>query len=130
MKKDDYVKIVGVDGNYRFGYIEQIKERGLILTISLFEEGRSKIAYDEATAAFIGYEPTDYLSLLTEAEKRLIPFLAANYATKAIAAELSLSPKTVRAQLRILRIKLQLDNKPQLCAFAGGLEAIMRKQDC
>ncbi len=92
MKKDDYIKIVAVDGNYRYGYIEKIEERGLILVISLFDEGISKIAYDAASDAIVGQEPIDYLSLLTDAEKRIVPLLSAGYDTSDIATTLSTSP--------------------------------------
>ena len=129
MKKDDYIKIVAVDGNYRYGYIEKIEERGLILVISLFDEGISKIAYDAASDAIVGQEPIDYLSLLTDAEKRIVPLLSAGYDTSDIATTLSTSPKTVRAQLRTLRIKLRLDDRAQLVAFSGGLDDILRKQE-
>ena len=129
MKREDYVKIVAVDGNYRYGYIEKIQERGSILVISLFDEGISKIAYDKASDAIVGQEPIDYVSLLTEAEKRIVPLLSAGYSTNNIAYELSISPSTVRAHLRTLRIKLHLDDRAQLIAFSRGLDDILGKQE-
>ncbi|GAH02146.1 unnamed protein product [marine sediment metagenome] len=130
MKKDDYVKIVAVDGNYRYGYIDEIRDRAFILVISLFDEGESKIAYDAASDAIVGQEPTDYISLLTEAEKRIVPLLSIGYNTNDIATTLSTSPKTVRAQLRTLRIKLHLDTRAQLIAFSRGLDNILRRPAC
>ncbi|MBA7465032.1 hypothetical protein ES707_00193 [subsurface metagenome] len=128
MKKDDYVKIVAVDGNYRYGYIEKIQERGSILVINMFDEGISKIAYDAASDAIVGQDSIDYISLLTEAEKRIVPLLSASYNTNEIAAAMSTSPKTVRAQLRTLRIKLRLDTRAQLIAFSRALDSMIRKQ--
>ncbi|MBA7675872.1 hypothetical protein ES703_84111 [subsurface metagenome] len=128
MKKDDYIKIVAVDGNYRYGYIEKIEERGSILVISMFDEGISKIAYDAAADAIVGQEPTDYISLLTKAEKHIVSLLSAGYNSKDIAAALSISPTTVRAHLRTLRIKLHLDDRAQLIAFSRGLDSMIRKQ--
>lgn len=128
MKKDDYIKIVAVDGNYRYGYIEKIQERGFLLVISLFDEGISKIAYDTASAAIVGQEPIDYISPLTEIEKRIIPLLATGYNTNEIAGEMSISPTTVRAHLRTLRIKLHLDDRAQLIALSPALDLIIKKQ--
>ena len=128
MKKDDYVKIVAVDGNYRYGYIEKIQDSGYILIINMFDEGISKISFDAAEATIVGQESIDYISLLTEAEKRIVPLLAAGYNTKEIAVALSISPTTVRAHLRILRIKLHLDDRAQLIAFSCGLDDIISKE--
>ena len=58
MKTDDYVKLVGVDGNYRYGYISKTLEGGFTLVISLFDEGESKVAYDADYNALI--EAGDY----------------------------------------------------------------------
>jgi len=127
MKIDDYVKIVGVDGNYRYGYIEETHDRGFTLVISLFDEGESKIAYDATYNALTGQEPIDYVSLLTEIEKRLVPLLAAGYNTNEIANEMSIVPTTVRAHLRTLRIKLHLDDRAQLIAFAPALNSMLIK---
>ncbi|MCK5235870.1 MAG: hypothetical protein KAR06_02700 [Deltaproteobacteria bacterium] len=129
MKKDDYVKIVAVDGNYRYGYITDILDKGFTLGISLFEEGESKIAFDAASAALLGYEATDYISNLTEVEKRLIPLLAAGYDTGQIALALENSPITIRSQLRHLRIKLRLDDRAQLLAFSPALARMIKKQE-
>ena len=122
MKQDDYVKIVGVNGNYRYGYIEKIMDKGFTLVISMFDEGESKIAYDAAYDALVGQESVDYVSMLTEIEKRIIPLLSAGYDTNRIANEMSISPTTVRAHLRTLRIKLQLDDRAQLVALSQGIE--------
>lgn len=128
MRKDEYVKIVGVDGNYRYGYITDVLDRGFTLGISLSEEGDSKIAFDAAAAELLGEEETDYVSDLTEVEKRIVPLLAAGYDTQEIARELSNSPSTIRAHLRILRIKLGLDDRAQLVAFAPALLGKIRNQ--
>lgn len=128
MKKDDYVQIVAVGGKYRYGYISDISDRGYTLVISLFDEGESKIAYDAASAALTGQEAVDYISLLTDIERRIIPFLAAGFNTREIAEELSTSPITVRAQLRTLRVKLHLDDRAQLSALSPALLAMIKKQ--
>ena len=128
MKNDDYVKIVGVDGNYRYGYIAEILDRGFTLGISLFDEGESKIAYDAARNTRLGEAPMDYVSILTEAEKRIIPLLAIGLNTREIAEELSTSPITVRVQLRTLRVKLHLNNRAQLQALSPALKGMIIKQ--
>lgn len=128
MKKDDYVKIVAVNGNYRYGYITGVLDKGSILEISLFDEGESKFAYDRAHNALLGIASTDYVSLLTEVEKRIVPLLAAGFNTSKIAEELSTSPITVRAQIRTLRVKLHLDNRVQLNAFSPALDSMIKRQ--
>ena len=128
MKKDDYVKIIAINGNYRYGYITDVLDRGFTLGISLFDEGESKIAYDLAHNALIGKESIDYVSILTEVEKRIVPLLAIGLNTNRIAEELSTSPTTVRAQIRTLRVKLQLDDRVQLNAFSPALNSMIKKQ--
>lgn len=128
MKKDDYVKIVATDGNYRYGYITDVLDKGFTLGISLFDEGESKIGYDAARSALMGEESVDWVSILTEIEKRIVPLLAAGCNTNEIAREMSISPTTVRAHLRTLRIKLHLDNRVQLTAFSPALKTLIEKQ--
>jgi len=126
-----------VDGNYRYGYITEVLDRGFTIGISLFEEGESKIAYDKAQAIALGglliqtlngEESVDYVSLLTETEKRLVPHLARGFNTNEIAASMHISPTTVRAHLRTLRIKMHLEDRAQLIALARGLETMIEKQ--
>ena len=112
-----FVKIVGVSGNYHYGYIQKVQEKGWILVVCLYEEGNSAIAYEEA----FGTMSRDWHTMLTETERKIIPLLAQNLSTKEVAAELSVSPVTIRAHLRTLRIKLQLDNRQQLIALAHGM---------
>ena len=128
MKQDDYVKIVAVDDTYRYGYIIKVLDKGFVRGISLWEEEESKIAFDAAHNALRGEEPIDYIALLTEVEKHIIPLLAIGLNTNKIAEELSTSPTTVRAQIRTLRIKLQLDDRAQLNAFSPALNTMLKKQ--
>lgn len=129
MKTNDLVKIVATDGNYRYGYIESIRDRGAIFTINLFDEAESKIAYDAASDTLVGGKPIDYLTLLTDVEKRIVPFLSASMNTNEIAAKMNISPTTVRAHLRTLRIKLHLDDRAQLIAFSQALHKMLIKQE-
>ena len=129
MRQDDYVKIVGTDNLYRFGYVKTIKEKGDLLEISLSEEGESKIAWDAEFAANSGKETIDYVSLLTDVEKRLVPLVAANLSPKEIAKTFSIAENTVRSQLWTLRIKLRLDNRAQLVAFSQSLVGMLKAQN-
>ena len=114
--KDSFVKIVGINGNYRYGFIQNVTERGFHYEICLHEEGDSAIGY-EAAAGTIAFD----WKCITETEKALIPLLADNLSTNQIAAKLGISPVTVRAHIRTLRIKLQLLNRQQLIAVTQGL---------
>jgi len=125
MKKDEYVKIVATNGDYRYGYIERITDQGFILVVNLFEEGESKIAYDAAYDALVGKETIDWVASLTEVEKTVVPLLSIGFNTNEIAKKLSISPTTVRAHLRTLRIKLHLDNREQLIAFSQALNRMI-----
>ena len=116
--KDNFVKIVGISGNFHYGYIEEVKERGYILHISLHEEGASAIEYEAA----VGTISSDWEILLTETERILVPLLAQGLTTNEIADQLSNSPVTIRTQIRTLQLKLQLLNRQQLVAFAKGVK--------
>lgn len=126
MKQDDYVKIVAVNGGYRYGYVAETRDKGFTLEISLFDEGESKIAYDTAANTLLGQESIDYVSTLTETEKRIVPLLSVGYSTKEIATEFSMNPATVRAHLRMLRIKLHLDDRAQLITLAPALAKMIK----
>ena len=128
MKKDDYVKIVAVNGDYRYGYIANILDKGFTLDICLFDEGESKIAYDAAFNALRGEETIDYVSTLTDIEKHIVPLLAAGYNTNKIASEMGIAPTTVRSHLQMLRIKLHLDNRAQLIALSPALDSRIKEQ--
>ena len=127
-KADDYVQILATDGLYRYGYIAATQDKGFTLIISMFDEGESKLAFDSAYNAIIGQESINYVSILTDVEKRMVPLLAAGYDTNKIAEELTTSPVTVRAQLRTLRLKLHLDDRAQLTAFSPALQSMIEKQ--
>ena len=128
MKKDDYIKIVAVNNTHRYGYISETREKGFILVISMFDEGESKVAFDAAYNAIIGQSSIDYVSTLTDIEKRMVPLLASGFNTNQIAAEMSINPITVRSHLRTLRIKLHLEDRAQLTAFSPALNSMIIKQ--
>ena len=123
--KDSFVKTVGVSGNFHYGYIEKVLERGYYLLISLYEEGASAIEYETASGALA----EDWDKMLSDTEKEIINWLSTGFSTKDIANELSLSPITVRAHIRTLRLKLQLDNRQQLIAFAQGMNSRLKKEE-
>ena len=122
--KDAYVKIVSASGDYRYGYIEKITDRGFILQISLHEEGDSAVGYELESGSLAA----DWDQMLSDTEKEIIGRLAVGWSTRDIASELSLSPNTVRAHIRSLRLKLQLDNRQQLIAYAQGMNKRLRKE--
>lgn len=123
--KDDYVKLVDVNGDYRFGYIQKISERGYHFLVCTHEEGISAVEYDMAAGAF----SPDWKNLLSAAEKSLIPLLAEDLTNTEIAEKLSVSPVTVRSQVRTLRLKLQLQNRVQLVALAQGMTKRLEDYD-
>lgn len=125
MKKDDYVKIVAPNGNYRYGYISKICDYGTTFVIDLLEEGANKIGFDAELSKHLGYLPElseDYVSLLTEIEKQVARLLAGGADSRGIADEMGITPTTVRAHMRTMRLKLSLDNKAQLISFVQGLK--------
>ena len=127
-KRDDFVKLVDTRGNYRFGYIFATQEHGFKLIIDLNEEGISKITYDSEYAKNYGENwytpnngPNNFSKLLTETEKKMLPLLGAAMSTQQIATEMGISPVTVRAHIRDLKIKLQLETREQLVAYSQGI---------
>ena len=125
-KELDYVKIVGPNGDFRFGCVQQVTDRGWLVQISFYDEGLSKIEFDTACG---GVSAEDYSKELTSVEKKIIPWLAAGASTAQIAEEMSIAPVTVRSYIRLLRIKLGLDNRTQLIAFAHGLKKAWEEKD-
>jgi DNA-binding CsgD family transcriptional regulator len=125
-KRDSYIKLVDTRGDFRFGYIAETRERGSILVIDLYDEGLSKINWDNEYAHTGNSDILikDFNLLLTPTEKKMIPFLACNMTTNDVAAEMGISPVTVRAHIRDLKIKCQLQTREQLFAYSQG---IMRK---
>ena len=119
---DDFVKVTDKNGNYRYGYIEKVQEHGNIISVSFYEEGESKIRYDAEQAKVLGYLPADYTGFLSDVEKKVAALLAQCLQNKEIGEQLDISPVTVRAHVRTLRIKLHLENKNQLVAFCQGLK--------
>ena len=129
MKKDEFVKIVSTDESYRFGFIQEVTERGYILVINLYDEGESKIAYDEEHNSIYGEDTPDYVALLSDIEKRIVPLLADRKSTNEIAAEMSLTTSTVRAHLRMMRIKTQMEDRTQLVALCQGLVKALKQAE-
>lgn len=123
--KDAFVKVVDTDGNYHYGYIQEITEKGFHFLICLHEEGDSAIEYEAACGAIV----EDWDKLLSDTEKKIVPLLAQNLSTKEVGAELSVSPITIRAHIRTLRLKLGLDNRQQLIAFAQALDRRLREEE-
>ncbi len=115
---DGFLKLTDVKGDCRYGYIKEVTEQGFHLAICLHEEGSSAIAFETETGAL----ESDWDKALNDSEKRILTLLSRETPTKDIAAELSLSPNTVRAYVRTLRLKLNLADRQQLIAFAHGME--------
>ena len=122
-QKDSYVKLTDTRGNFRFGFIRQVAERGFALVIDLNEEGLSKINWDNELVINEGNEvlARDFNVLLTDIEKKLVPYLAANMNSFEIAKKMRIAAPTVRAHIRDLKVKLQLDTREQLSTYAQGI---------
>lgn len=127
LKRDDYVKIIGTNGEYNYGYIEKVQDRGYILIISLYEEGQSKICFDAESRQLDGQYPVDYLGILSEIEKKVLTLLSEGCTAQEISDKLDLKPSTVRVYFRNLRIKLRLETRSQLVALAQGLKPMIEQ---
>lgn len=123
--EEAYVRVVAVSGNYLYGYIQKVTEGGFHLLISLYEQGDSALAYETASGSLVvGWE-----KMLSETEKAIISRLSLEISVKDIAAELSLSPSTVRSYIRTLRLKLQLDNIQQLIVYSQGMDKVLKEKE-
>ena len=125
-RQDDFLKLVAPSGDYRYGYVKEAREAGDHLLICLHEEGDSKIAFDAQELERRGETPPDWNSAICSSEKRLLPLLAQGLTTNEIAEALSISPVTTRTHIRMLRIKLHLDDRSQLTAFSQGLQKMLK----
>ena len=123
-KPDDYVQLVSPSGYCRYGYVSKVSEGGWHLEVCMHEEGESKIGYDAAR----GESPLALTHALSPCEKKVVSFLAGNYGTSKIATALCISPVTVRAHIRTLRLKFHLDNRQQLAAYCQGLDKVLHKE--
>ena len=121
LNKGDYVQVVMPNGDYRFGYISGMRDYGMEIGIQFYEEGTSKICFEEAVLRVQGYPDEDWDSLLSLKEREIVPLLAEGKTTKQVAEVLCCTESTIRSQVRILRIKLGLDNKTQLVSYCEGL---------
>lgn len=125
MKKDSYVQIISPNGDFRYGYIREIQNYGTVITVDLFEEGASKIAFEAEMATLLGYLPetsADYVRSLSDVEKHVAALLAQGKNNNEIASELNICSTTVRSHNRALRMKFQVSNKNQLVAICQGLK--------
>ena len=113
-EQDSYVQIAMPNGAYRYGYVMETAEEGQHLTICMHEEGTSKLAFDTAIGVWNTQAlPRDQYGL-TDQEFRVLSLFIAKYNTKTIGVELGLAPATVRAYIRVLRHKLQVQDRVQL----------------
>lgn len=121
-QRDNFIKIIDTKGDYHYGFISEVKQRGSVLTVDFADEGLSKIMYDTEYAKICGYGITDFHTILSDIEKKLISLLAKLMTTKEIGATMNMSPTTVRVHLRDLKLKLRMDTREQLIAYAQGIE--------
>lgn len=120
------MKVVGVNGDFRFGCVQETQEGGWVIVLSFNDEGLSKLNYDAGCG---GATAEDWSKELTPTEKNMIPLLALGLPTAQLAEAMRISPITVRAYIRLLRIKLGLENRKQLIAFAQGLKKAWKEDN-
>ena len=120
-KKDDYVKITGVSGDYRYGYIQETADGQYHLVVCMHEEGESRLEYETRAAQWMGVGRVNWAKDLTKTEQKLLQWLASSVVNKQMATMLGLSESTIRGHLRTLRLKLQVENRVQLVLMAQGM---------
>ncbi len=120
--KDQFLILQSPNGEFRYGYVKEVIDSGWGVIVSMREEGESKIEFDAARGL-----PRPQLCSFTDAEKKLLPLLAQHCTPNAIAAQLALSPVTIRSQVRTILNKLGLQTHVQLCTYAEGL---VQRQPC
>ena len=125
-KEDEYVKVVGTNGDFRFACVQKVRDKGWIVELCFYDEGLSKIEFDSGCG---GVSAEEWSKELTTIEKKILPLLACGESTAKIAEAMGIVPVTARAYIRLLRIKLGLDNRTQLEAFAAGLTKAMGEEN-
>ncbi|GEM_PF-2565250 len=121
-KRDDFVMLLTPNGQYRYGYVTETAEEGEHVVICMHEEGESKLAYEQAANRWVGSSSIDWSKALSEREQKILPWLANGLDNKEIARLLNIVPSTVRSHLRVLRIKLGLQDRDQMVVYAQGLD--------
>ena len=126
---NDYLMVVDTQGNYRYGYITRVDNNEMELCLSFYDEGLSKVEYDEMLSKLKADGSTDWAKILTDREKSIVPLIANLMGTNEIADELKISPITVRSHIRTLRLKLKMDNRIQLIYYCQGLRRKLGGKD-
>ena len=122
-KQDSFVQVVAPNGDYRYGYVKATDEDGWHLTICMHEEAESKLAFEGSPDHWDGQASIAKQYGLAAKEIRVLKALSQDPKTSSIAKQLNISPGTVRTHIRVLRLKLRVDNRAQLVNVA---QAIMK----
>jgi two-component system response regulator DevR len=67
-------------------------------------------------------EPDPFLVRLSDQERRILPFIAAGYTNRQIAAEMFLAEKTMRNYVSALLRKLDMNRRSEIAAYAARLK--------
>ncbi len=119
--KDAFVKVMAVNGDFRYGFIKETHEGGDHLMVCLHDEGDSRIEYEEGADRWVGRAPADYERAFTKAELRVVDKLAAGATAKTAATELGLASSTVRVHVKAAKTKLGITDRKLLQVSAQGV---------
>lgn len=125
-QEDCFVQVVAPNGDYRYGYVQGVKEEGWHLTICMHEEAESKLGFETATNIWNEQAPIGWQHGLTGHELHILTLLSKDPNTAKIAQEMDLAPGTIRGHLRTLRLKLRVDNRAQLVMVAQAVVKSMQ----
>ena len=120
-EEDSYVQVLAPNGDYRYGFILATNEEGQHLNICMHEEADSKVAFETATSSWNKQAPIGGSYRLSSQESRVLGLLSEELGTAAIAQLLHLTPSTIRAYLRTLRLKLHVETREQLVMVAQAV---------
>ena len=110
-----FVKIVAVNGNFKYGYIQKVQEKGYHLLLCLHEEGISAFEYELAS----GTMAEEWDKMLTDIEKKIIALLAQGLSTKEVAQFLD-SVKTIVSQSIVSYQSMEFTNLLVSFGCTGG----------
>jgi DNA-binding NarL/FixJ family response regulator len=77
---------------------------------------------DRIVSRALASEPDPFLVRLSDQERRILPFIAAGYTNRQIAAKMFLAEKTMRNYVSALLRKLDMNRRSEIAAYAARLK--------
>jgi DNA-binding CsgD family transcriptional regulator len=116
----DYKWLVGISKVFK-----KDKDGKALETLCVFLDftaaTHTQVQLSKALQEVISLQYKNLLDILSKREKEIIRLIVAGYSTREISQRLFISPHTVDGHRKNIRLKLNVDNTPQLVALAKNI---------